>query len=139
MTSSKFLVDKDSIYLSCIRRFVNLNCLIVVLLTMRGKCFVSNKQMRFKNLWKLLKEKWSLTRNFQLVIQLTAAKQPIRKWQRIQNVQLLKLEKKIKCVGLALTFSFHEFRLSSTETHPWSPKAWIQNLPIQSEDTVWII
>ena len=60
MTSWKFLV-KDSIFLCCIQRFVNHNCLIV---TLRGKCVVGNKQIRFTNLWILLKEILSLTQNF---------------------------------------------------------------------------
>ena len=44
--------------------------------------------------------------------------------------------KKIKNAGLALTFRVNELRLSSPETHPRSHKLWLQNLPLQSEDTV---
>ena len=38
--------------------------------------------------------------------------------------------------GLGLTFSFNEFGLSSHETHYQSPESWLQNLPLQSEDTI---
>ena len=37
---------------------------VIVLLTMRGKCADFDKQIRFTNLWKLLKEILSLTRIF---------------------------------------------------------------------------
>ena len=81
MRSSKFLV-KDSIFLSCIQRFVTLIWLVVVLLTMWGKFVAPNKQIRLTNLWKLLKEILLLIRNFNFFFGLTAAKQSIRKWEK---------------------------------------------------------
>ena len=38
--------------------------------------------------------------------------------------------------GPGLTFSFNEFGLSSHETYHQSHKSWLQNLPLQIEDTV---
>ena len=83
MRSWKFHVY-HSISLRSFQRFMNL-CFINLSLT---------KLLRFANLWKLLKKILLLSQNIQLVIRLTAAKQPIRKWHKIQNFQLLKLEKK---------------------------------------------
>ena len=44
--------------------------------------------------------------------------------------------KKENVRGLGLTFSFNEFGLSRHEAHRQSHKSWLQNLPLESEDTV---
>ena len=38
--------------------------------------------------------------------------------------------------GLALTFPFNEFALSSHETHLGSHKSWLQNVTLQTDPTV---
>ena len=44
--------------------------------------------------------------------------------------------KNLKIRGLSLTFPFNKFSLSSHDTHLRSHKSWLQNVPLQNEDTV---
>ena len=96
MTNPKFLVT-NSISFSCILRFVNLTCLVVLLLTMRGNCLLRNKQTWFTNLWKLQKEILPLPWNFQLITWLTAANKKVTKNSKFLAFEARKKNK--KCGG----------------------------------------
>ena len=44
--------------------------------------------------------------------------------------------KGLKIRGLSLTFPFNKFSLSNHDIHLQSHKSWLQNVPLQNEDTV---